>query len=185
MQRADSFEKPLMLGKIEGKRSRGRQRMRLLDGITDLTDMGLGGLRALVMDREAWCAVLHGVTKSWTWLSNWTELNWSTINHFIKDGILPFMLQNCACSVTKSWSLCDSMDCRPARLLRPWDFPGRNTGVDCHFLLQGIFPIQGLIPCLLCFLHWQVDSLALSYLRSNTLQNKNDQINFFCHLKII
>ena len=66
MQRADSFEKPLMLGKIEGKRSRGRQRMRLLDGITDLTDMGLGGLRALVMDREAWCAVLHGVTKSWT-----------------------------------------------------------------------------------------------------------------------
>ena len=66
MQRADSFEKTLMLGKIEGRRRRGRQRMRLLDGITDLIDMGLGGLRELVMDREVWRAVVHGVTKSRT-----------------------------------------------------------------------------------------------------------------------
>ena len=128
MRRVDSLEKTLMLGGIGGKRRRGQQRMRWLDGITNLMDVSLSELRELVMDRETWCAVIHGVAKSRAQLSDWTELNW-----------ICACVLSCFRRVASLWP----QGQQPARLRCPWHFPGKDSGVGCHFLLQGIFPTQG------------------------------------------
>ena len=95
MQRTDSLEKTLMLGKIEGNRRRGRQRIRWLDGITDSVDMSLSKLWELVTNREAWCIAVHGIAKSWTQLSNWTELNISLSG--LSQFIYPFTYWRTSC----------------------------------------------------------------------------------------
>ena len=172
MRRADSFEKTLMLGKIVGRR-RGRQRKRWLGGITDLMDMGLGGLLELVMDTEAWRAAIHGVTKSQRRLSDWTELNWWVIKkanriflkHFWVQNLFPIKHKdNCIYWKTehehshiKFWiqlqgnkhidDTKNRSSCNKClNLCTPWNSPGQNIVMGSLSFLQGIFLTQGLNP---------------------------------------
>ena len=141
MQRTDSLEKTLILGKIEGRRRRGQQRMRWLEGITDTMDMDLGGLWDLVMDREAWCAEVHGVTKSQTQLSNWTELNW-TVRFTEGEGrLVNILFRHCCITV---------------------DFP--NLFLSSSFLpALGWIRCRSLSFCNLVFLSFIVPDCLLSF----------------------